>query len=322
MVHSAYRPRPDSPSKCTLQNTFIFNWKSLAENEEKNTLPVQKGVLRAYLKPNPRLLKGDRPVSVDIEIRVGLTGDSESVQAGQVTVEVTRTTSWLEMDVTRGVQQLWPPVPYNHEVEFTLLLSVNCKDVKKVPAFFIDPTEIKLSKTKRRERYSSFQPLFLVFFNDELVKDLVRNGTNPVDPPLDGYSDLEGVHEQNNVEHVTREKRNSKSPCKVDSFSVNFHDLHLYYVSVPVAYNARQCTGSCSHYVLTEQDKLGTNHAKIMASAYAVSKHDPTVGFLHEPREPCCVPTRYSSMTLVVDIGGILKFIVYPAMRVETCGCR
>ena len=255
---------------------------------------------------------------MDIDIHVRLSGDLKSVQAGQTTVEVSRSTSWLEMDVTRGIQQLWPLVSNTHDVEFTLLLTVNCKDVKKVPAIFIDPTEIKLSKAKRRERYSSFQPLFLVFFNDEQVKELARNGTNPADNPLD--SDMGDI--QNLKEHVTRGKRNSKSPCKVDNFPVIFHDLHLFYVAIPFMYDARQCSGSCSHYVLTDQEKLGTNHAKIMASAYAVSKHDPTVGFRNEPREPCCVPTKYSSVALIVVVDGTLEYVVYPAMRVEECGCR
>lgn len=324
MVQSAYRPRPAPLSKCSVQNRFIFSWKSLAQDEVETRLPVQKGILRAYLRPISRLLKRDKTVSVDIEIRVGLSGNNVSIKAGHTRVEVNTATNWLEMDVTRGVQQLWPPADHNRSLEFNLTLSVNCKKVKKVPGIFIDPTEIELTQLKRRGRYASFQPLFLIFFNDKAVKDLVHNETAALlNNSLNDDSDLDTVREQNDPDRVTRGKRATNPPCRSEAFSVIFHELHLYYVAVPFMYNARQCSGSCSHTVLTGQEHLGTNHAKIMASAHLVSTIDPTVGFHQEPQEPCCVPTRYSSMSLVVvDADGTLEYKVYPDMRVEECGCR
>lgn len=260
-------------------------------------------------------------MTVDIEIQA--SGLGVRAEAGTVKVVVTSSTNWLELDITSGMQRIWPPSlsTGSHDVEFTLTLSVNCKDIKKVPAIFIDPTEISLSRAKRRKRYAPFQPLLLIFFNDEHIRALVRNDSSSAE--TDQVEEVDQVdkmfHEHTGAE---RRKRGLNSPCKLQDFSVIFDELNLDYVFIPFMYNARQCAGSCSHSVLMGQNKLGTNHAKIMASAYAVSKYDPTLRFLHEPRNPCCVPTRYSSMTLVVDVGEGIEYMIYPAMRVEECGCR
>ena len=314
MINKAYRPRPEPPARCVVQNRFVFNWGSIADDQQDQKLPVQKAVIRAYLKPIPRLLKRD-PTPVDIDITVGMLGEKSTVEAGRERVDVTTSTSWLELDVTKGVQTLWPTQTLNHNLEFTINLSVNCKDIKKVPAIFIDPTEIDLSSARRRQRHEPFQPLFLVFFSDAEIKAIVHNETMPISHPVEEYS--ESFSESNTGE---REKRSTPS-CTTGDFPVVFSDLHLNYILIPMMYNARQCTGSCSHHVLTTDHQLGTNHANIMAGAYAIFS-DGHTGFRQTPVEPCCVPIRYSSIALIVIVGNSLEYKVYPAMRVEECGCR
>ena len=321
MLHKVYRPRPEPPARCVTQNRFIFNWRSIADDQHvhEQGLPVQRAIIRAYLKPISRLLKKD-PTPVDIDIRVGLLGEESSFKAGTERVEVTTSTSWLELDVTRGVQSLWPSQTQNYNLEFTINLSVNCKDTKKVPAMFIDPTEIKLSNARRRQRYEPYQPLFLVFFSDAEIKEIVRNETLPISNPLTDYS--EGFPEGNTGE---RERRSTPT-CTTGDYPVIFDDLHLNYVIVPHMYNARQCAGSCSHHVLTEHHQLGTNHANIMAGAYNVFSAGHTGGSVSAPQEPCCVPTRYSSLAMIVLVpvgdAQTLEYKIYPAMKVEECGCR
>ncbi len=310
MLHKAYRPKPRSPAKCTVQNRFIFNWKSVTKGE---SLPVQKSILRAYLKPIRRLMKTD-PTTIDIDIEVQLLGEKTKYAAGSERVQVTMSTSWLELEVTEGVKQLWPPTSSNYDLEFTVNLSVDCKTVKKVPAIFIDPTEIQLSNARRRQRHESFQPLFLMFFNDAYVKEIVYNET----------ATAEEERSDNEFPQANGNRAKRSSSCKVENYMVSFAQLYLDYIVSPRMYNARQCIGSCSHNTLTGNHQLGTNHANIMAGAYAVFKDDPhnVNGLVQTAKQPCCVPTRYSSTTLVVNVGGSLDYKVYPAMRVSECGCR
>lgn len=311
MINEAYRPRPEAPARCIVQNRFIFNWGSIAVDEHDKHLPVQKALIRAYLKPIPRLVR-QNPVPVDIEIKVGFLGEKSTVDAGTERVDVVPSTSWIELDVTSGIRSLWPPQTQNQDIEFTINLSVNCKDTKKVPAIFIDPTEIELSSPRRRQRYEPFQPLFLMFFSNVDVKDVVRNETMHAMEYSEDFSETNTGN---------RERRSTQS-CRIGDFPVVFNDLYLHYILIPAMYNARQCYGSCSHHVLTEDHQLGTNHANLMAGAYAVFADGQTGGFRQSPEEPCCVPTRYSSISLIVIVGSSLEWKVYPGMIVEECGCR
>ncbi len=318
MINKAYRPQPSAPAKCTVQNRYIFSWGVLTTEESELQLPVQKAIIRAYLKPIRRLLKAT-PTTVDISIDVQLLGEKEKYEAGNIQTKVTMSSSWLELEVTKGVSQLWPPTSDNHDLEFTINLSVDCKDTKKVPAVFIDPTEIELSNAKRRQRYESFQPLFLVFFNDAEIKDIVQNETASIEN-FDNNFDENIQSKSENIEN--REKRSSPSPCQPEDYAVFFQELHLHYIILPFMYNARQCHGSCSHYTLTGNHHLGTNHANIMAGAYTVYQNGRQSSFAQTPKEPCCVPTRYSSRVLTVIINNTLRNQIYPAMAVEECGCR
>ncbi len=317
MVNEAYRPKPSAPAKCTVQNRFIFNWNTLTKEETELRLPVQKAIIRAYLKPIRRLLKSS-PTRVDISTEVQLLGESEKYAAGNEQVEVTMSSSWLELEVTKGVSKLWPPTTANHDLEFTINLSVDCKDVKKVPAIFIDPTEIELSNIRRRQRYGSFQPLFLVLFNDAEIKESVHNETDAIE----GFAESNDEFSQTQSENVGNREKRRASPCRPVDYAIVFHELHLDYIYVPYMYNAGQCSGSCTHDTLTGNHHLGTNHANIMAGAYAVYHDGRQNSFTQAPKQPCCVPTRYSSRTLVVNIGGSLEYKVYPGMAVEKCGCR
>ncbi len=319
MIHKAYRPKLRTPARCTVQNRFIFNWSSVTKGESEPRLPVQKSILRAYLKPIRRLMKTES-TTIDINIEVQLLGEKTKYAAGSEQVQVTMTTSWLELEVTEGVRQLWPPTSSNYDLEFTVNLSVDCKTVKKVPAIFIDPTGIELSNARRRQRYESFQPLFLMFFNDAYVKEIVYNETTTAE---EEQSDNE-ILQADSGSVGNRAKRSSTS-CEPVDYMVSFEQLYLDYVLLPSLYNARQCIGSCSHNTLTGNHQLGTNHANIMAGAYEVFQlqgglHDVN-GNVQSAKQPCCVPTRYRSESLIVHVEASLDLRVYPAMSVSECGC-
>ena len=256
-------------------------------------MPVQRGTLRAYLQTIPRLVRGGQTVPMRVTINASLlnSNSSQSVFAGEHHINVTSASNgWVDLNITQGIQELWPPRKEEHVVEFTLTLSVGCKHYKKVPATFVNPAEIPLKNAKRRERHRVLQPMLLVHLSDMQVKEMVKSGEQQTLPG--------GEEEIVLSEGDTQSERRKR-------------------------YNAKRCTGSCSHTMLARRGQAGTNHAKIMASAKAVSQVYPSVVFRHPPRDPCCVPTKYKSLSLIVTRGeGIIELEVYPAMIVEECGCR
>ena len=294
------------------------------ESYHQQPLPLQKAVLRTYLDVIPRFVRNG-PVDMDVTVRakiLHLNNSGVGVVAAEerITVDL-NSNSWKEFDITEGMWQLWPPVAEDDAVEVTLELRVNCQENKKVPASFVSPATIPLSQKKRRERHGPLQPLLLIFLSDEDVKRIVKDELRPMEPPEPTESD-DYASDNSTVPRVARAAESDK-PCSIEDFPITFHDLHLFDVLIPYTYNAKKCSGSCSHSTLKRNDRLATNHAKIMASATIISRIKNDVYFTSPPSDPCCVPTRYQPYALVVQThdGGV-EYIVYPSMVVDECGCR
>lgn len=300
-------------------NQFFFRWKTLSESQYSRTLPVGKATLRAYTKVIRRLLNqnGPTPVTAEVFINSGmLNSTSLGIHAGSLQLSVTeQSASWMEIDVTEGVRSLWPPQHDQTHVKITVLFRSNkCK----VPVIFEDPTTIPLQQTRRRKRLYALQPLFLVFLSDEKVKETIRNETIASGEDA-GVNDDVGAAATSSSE---RRKRGTTEPCGIEDFKVVFKDLKIDYVYSPYGYNAKQCRGSCSHHTLGSHGHLANNHAKIMASAELVARTKPDT-FLHDPKGPCCVPTKYSALTLVIpQADGSIQFVMYSHMIVDECRCR
>ena len=293
----------------------MFSWDSLADTQQHL---VQRGVLRAYLEVIPRLLAKQNTIPVDITVTAKLHNDADSseVLAGRHHLVVTANSSgWVELNVIEGLVALWPHSAEDSEIEFTITLRVDCKLSKKVPASFMDLTAIPLNQAKRRERHMKLQPMLLIFIDDEELKQLIRS--EEVAVHLDGQT----VTIDENIKENSRDKRSTDGSCDREDFMVNFNDLRLFYIIAPHSYNARKCSGLCTHNLLKRHTDLGTNHAKIMASAHLI--HNQQALFPHPPQQPCCVPIRYSSLSLFIrNPNGSIQVKVYPSMTVEECGCR
>ena len=316
LLSGVYRAKQRTGSRCTAKNRFIFDWRSIAESEQSKALPVEKAILRVHLKVIPRLLNQNRPTSVNLSVHMNILGRDESlrVPTGEHQLSVTsQSAEWMELNITQGVRSLWPPKLNESVIEVTILFTVNCQTSKKVPAIFEDPTIVPIHQKKRRQRLSALQPLFLVYLSDEHIKEIVRNETQPNSVEEEDKSDIAGLQ---------RNKRSTNHQCSMENFYVNFNDLQLHYVLAPSAYNAKQCRGSCSHSTVSINSHLANNHAKIMASAKKLSEIRSDIQFLNAPKGPCCVPTKYSSLTLVIPKGQSIEYVVYPHMIVEECRCR
>ncbi len=312
IVQGAYREKPKVTEQCTAMNRYIFNCESLAASQYKD-LPVDKSILRAYLEVTSTALTQGHATKVDVEIYMNLLGRNSSsrVEAGRHQLSVTaQSNAWIELNITEGVQSLWPPNEDESRVEITVMLRTDCVFAKKVPVIFKDPTSIEPSQ---RQGHS---PLFVIYLRDNATRDIVTKERK------NKFSKEE--HDESPTQK--RNKRSADSICQIEDFHINFADLQLDYVTIPIEYNAKQCSGSCSHSALSLpiNSNLGTNHAKIMASAKAVSEIPSSgVSFDPEPRVPCCVPDKYEPLYVIfIRDGGCFEKVLYPHMIIMSCKCK
>lgn len=316
ILQGTYREKPESTERCMNVNRFVFSWH--LEDRSTTFMQVKKAILRAYLQVIPRLVPSGETIPMDISIIADLHthNSNESILAGEQQVDVTQDSNgWIELNVTEALQALWPPRTNESELVFTITLQVNCDSRRKVPALLVDPAEIPLQKAKRRARYLNLQPMLLVYLDDEVVKQVVST------------EDLQLAEEEADIAEQECDsngmaKRSTDGSCDIEDFEVNFHNVRLYHILFPYSYNAKKCSGSCSHTFLKRNRNLGNNHANILASAYLISQVDSKTVFTHQPKEPCCVPTRYSALSLLVPTENGIDYVLYPAMKVEQCGCR
>ena len=288
--------------------------KALQGSLQHSDIYLQKGILRVYVNVIDRYLK--QQPSFNTQISSSFTfmqandNSTWTVFGGQEDMVVTADSyGWIELNVTCGLQEIQSlGMEITDTFDLTVTISVDCKENRKVPMTLADPASVPLSQGRRRQRLTNHQPMLLVHLSDEHLKTEIQQ---EAEPPTVGESiDVEGV-----------EKR-AISGCHVEDFLVNFHNIELTYVLAPFEYNAHKCVGSCAHSVLRYQGNLATNHAKIMASAVAFQDYDPQTPFHHQPSEPCCVPTKYESISLLIFIDNELNYAVYPTMVVTACGCR
>lgn len=321
MNEGSYRRPPESQPKCASVFRFIFSWETMAEEEK--ALPVQSAVLRTYLQVVPRLLdwKTGTPVEVDVSATVQLLGGNGSTNvstpAGSFELLVSSSSNeWIELNITEGIQSLWPPNKDQPQVEVTVTLRVNCESQKKVPASLVDPAAIPLSKAKRRQRHMNLQPMLLIFTDDEEVKQRIKQDSVGMKPEADI------LNSENQTQSVNRAEREASKPCAMENFMITFATIGLPHFRFPVSYNARKCVGTCSHRDLREDPSLGNNYAKIMASAYVASLQSSHTLYEEIPPPPCCVPIRYSPMSVLMQTKTGWRTEVFASMKVEECGCR
>ena len=279
---------------------------------QQNKVFLQKGIFRTYMDVILRYFKQDDSITVHITSEFTVTSNSSHIIfGGEEDVSVTADSSgWIELNVTTGLKQIQQLAQeLNETIELAVTIEVNCITHKKVPASLVDPASVPLSQGPRRQRLSQLQPMLLVYLSDEQVKTEIQQEAHP---PSE-VGELIG-------EEGGRKKREARA-CHLEDFTVNFHNIDLTYILAPYEYNARKCVGLCDHSVLRYRGHIATNHAKIMASSVAIQNYNPNTQFHHQPTDPCCVPTKYESMSLLI-FNDELKYAVYPTMTVTDCGCR
>lgn len=308
------RSKP-SNKRCKITHNFPFNTDALINMFEEGKVALQTGHLRTHMNVIGRYAKLKVSISVHFT-SVFLVTDRDTnhtmrVEAGEEDMVITANSSgWIQLNLTSGLRKIQSlSSKIQSSVELSVGISVDCKSNKKVPVVLTDPATVPLAQTPRRLRLSKLQPMLLVFLSDENIKTEIKQ-------------ESEAPVTEDNLDVADREKREGEG-CHLEDFVVNFHNIDLTYVLAPFEYNARKCVGSCSHTVLRRHGHLATNHAKIMASAVAIKNYDPSTPFRLPPVNPCCVPTKFRSISLLIlDERDGLNYGVYPSMMVTSCGCR
>lgn len=103
--------------------------------------------------------------------------------------------------------------------------------------------------------------------------------------------------------------------CARRYLRVDFADIGWSeWVLAPKAFDAYYCAGTCGFPI--PKVARPSNHATIQSIVRAV-------GIVPGIPEPCCVPDRMSSLSvLFLDPSRNMVLKVYPNMSVETCACQ
>lgn len=319
---SQFREPVRSASRCSAKHRFIFDWNSLGVEEKHNLLPLQNATVRTFLQVIPRLLPGNKRIPVSVYAVARTTGEELPTEWALVdTLSVSRNSSgWLELNFTQTIATLWPPRP-GTTVEVNIDLRVDCSTIRKVPGSLVDPATLPLENPRRRERHLPLQPMLLVFMTDEAVRRRVSQDQDQAVPVAE-----EQLVGSRNATAGTTERRRRSTPvaCHREAFRVEFKKLQMDNIITPTMYDAGKCVGACDHSALRYNVYLGTNHAKLMASAHAVVQAY-NVRFIQDTKNPCCVPISFSPLGILQYSNngrGPFVYRLYPTMIANKCGCR
>ena len=329
------RVKPTNEGKCSSISRFVFDWDIDSLSHTQGFF-LTSALFRPYMQVIARRFQVEGPVKVDFSVTLrqfennSLNSTLQSTQRHLKSLNVTtESDGWLELDITDALREIWPPredIP----LEITLKLQVNCQVQKKVPVTFINPAEIPLAQTMRRERHLELQPLFVVSVNDHQIKAKIESEKRKLAAQLNG-STIELT------EDTSKRKRSAKSTtvaaaypytCKLENFTVNFADLRLNHIISPTQINIQRCSGGCAHSNIKFNKTIASNHAKLMASArerYQQPNNNlpPNATlYMSEPGVPSCVPTSYESVYLMLQHPNRLQLSVFSHFVVTGCGCR
>ncbi len=316
--------------RCVAYSSYVFNWKALIDDSEvgKRGIPVQRGLVRVYLQAISRHLEEGESVMVNITSFVDYSTANRSLNtsepgfyAGHEEVLVNEETNeWLEVNVTQGLQSMWPPRTEDSDISVILKLTVDCSGRRrKVPAMFANPAEIPLDQEARRKRNMNVQPLLVVFFSDKVVKEKVKEEQMAAMVTSTGDSDL-GMFE--GAGEARRRRAGILSPCRLHNFTIDFRLIELHDILLPRTVNIRKCVGSCTHTYIKRGDVLSNNYARIMASATVAAAQTPENWRGNIPVPPSCTPTRYRSLFLMMQRRNqALELKLFSNFIVEECGC-
>ncbi|XP_033861764.2 bone morphogenetic protein 3-like [Acipenser ruthenus] len=121
--------------------------------------------------------------------------------------------------------------------------------------------------------------------------------------------------DEQTLKKARRKQWNEPRNCARRYLKVDFADIGWSeWIISPKSFDAYYCSGSCQFPM--PKSLKPSNHATIQSIVRAV-------GVVPGIPEPCCVPERMSSLTILFfDENKNVVLKVYPNMTVESCACR
>lgn len=320
VVEQAFREKQHTASPhCTSLTYYVFRWSSLVKALSKDTIHVKKVYLRSYLKIDQQHNANNQitltsTMSIDNGKKSAHMheGGSLTAQQSQKVIPAQIPGQWIEIDLTKAVKQLLPHIKQSTDVQITVRATVDCANQIEAPPRFVQPAEIPLEFTEMRESTNTFQPLLVVFANNDAVTKM-KNTTITKSP---------------DTSKPDRGRRSSSNACKRHDHVLVFSDIGLN-GTIPVSLNIGKCSGSCSYSHLNQQTSLGTNHAKIMSSVQQTQLRLPhkRVTLNGPATTPCCVPASYRPRTtlFIIDEDRFSLhnyYAYYNDLEVVSCSCQ
>ncbi|XP_071266281.1 growth/differentiation factor 10-like [Salvelinus alpinus] len=148
------------------------------------------------------------------------------------------------------------------------------------------------------------------------IKPSVKDGRKQGQDSNDGLNKPQVLSfDERTMKKARRRQWSEPRVCARRYLRVDFADIGWSeWVLAPKAFDAYYCAGTCRFPI--PKVIRPSNHATIQSIVRAV-------GIVPGIPEPCCVPDRMSSLSvLFLDPSRNMVLKVYPNMSVETCGCR
>ncbi len=328
VVENEFRGKPvgEEETECEAIGRFLFDWEDVADTM---SLTLSKSILRLYVQVVSELLEEDGegiPVNISISLQLYyknmMLGNSSTPFQLVKTVNVTSDSEgWIELDITSSVSSLWSPMYKQLPIiEVLLKMEVDCVQHMKVPIKFVNPAEAEVENVVLRAQCVNQQPLFLVFFDDIMLKQVLKD-------------EEKLAEEKKNLDANPLTQRRKKrffrrDNCVLGNFTLHFNELRFEaeFLS-PKLVNIRVCLGSCSYFDVFGQYPRPTYHAYMMAAATYhknsnLYKTPGSVMYRENHKEPCCSPIKYYSTYLITSVNRHIRMLLYPDMIAAECDCR
>nr|QXY82395.1 transforming growth factor beta D HduTGFbD [Halisarca dujardinii] len=285
----------------------MANWVDIQSMLAAKKSHVIKSLWRFNVQEKTRPLTCSHVV---VTVRANFTGSGRATEVTRTVRFVSGSYSrWIEVDLGKLVL----PEYYQNTSTYAKLLiqtSVRCLNASgfcgegeaELPLSLEDLRRVQ--PVKRRHKYTK-QPLLAVFQASDTRDDSLEKA-------------LHAMTRNRRGALLRRHSRSDSRPrnCHLDEFIVETtRDLPDLNIVLPKQFNLGFCKGPCPFSaMLTQSGGLeATNHALV---ATRLANTHPTV-----PRATC-VPTSYSNLLVIMDMGGSMTSEVLFEIKATGCACR
>lgn len=287
----------------------VFDWSALQNDSFDSHFNLSKAIVRLYKEKNTT--KGCSKATLQAKVYCRhARGESEFTGITH-SIDLSNGRNWEEVDLTEQLKSLWPIPNRGRLVYITITLKSQCaKDNLPIKLYNLK----SISKLKQRRKLYSNQPVLCLYLNDDATEKLARNAA----PHIQSIPSDEELLVP--VKRRRGKRASSKNYCRKVDHIVNFKELDIGYIILPIQYNAGKCVGVCDYNFMlqikeNESHKVN-NYVKLMA-AQAQRRKQPEISV-------CCSPGEYDPLMLLIATNGgsSVRQKLFHEMRIRDCYCR